>query len=660
MKRLHANDFSLDERLKFLTGSTDILFYDGGGKVKRIRVADGPLGLRYVVNGETRKATVMPSCLNLANTWDDSLAKLSSSVIADECIENDIDILLAPGVNIKRTPLNGRNFEYFSEDPLLAGNMAKEFIMGAEEKGVGTSLKHFALNNSEYERMAQSSEADERTMREIYFKAFEIALKANPSTVMCSYNPVNGVFSAENRKLLKDTLRDKFGFNGVIMSDWGSVQNSARSVKATLDVRMPYDERAFGELMSALESGELSEEEVNESVERVLDLIYKLDGAEKKVETTKKERHEISERIAEEGIVLLKNEDGILPIKSGKIEVAGWFSAHPALSGEGSARVVTDYDIRPLGEEIKKYLLGAEIIVPPLSSAPNAGWYDKYTTTMCYDADAVIYCTGTGEKLEGEGFNRFRLRLPEMDEVRIHNLAKFNKNVIVCIYSGSAVDVSPWIDEVKGVIYVGYAGEGVHEALAKLMCGKANFSGKLSETFPRSLEDTFVKKNMGDGFYDKYDEGVLVGYRYYDTKGIDVAFPFGYGKSYSEFNYSDLKVEKTGETDFKVSFTVENTSDFSGKEIAEVYVREVFPKVTRPEKELAGYKKLPVKAHKKAEFTVDLSFDAFAYYSTVFDDFVVDGGWYEILVGSSSRDIKLKERVKIEFSGLYDFKKKNG
>lgn len=648
MKRHFAKDFSLKEKLGFLTGRTDNRLYSADGKVKEVLVSDGPCGLRLVTGGVKRKATALPSPSVIANSFDPSLSYLSGKTIADECIESGVDVLLAPGVNIKRTPLNGRNFEYFSEDPFLSGVMGREFIKGVEEKGVGTSLKHYCLNNSEYERMAQCSEADDRTMHEIYLKSFKIALEGKPSTVMCAYNPVNGVFAAENKKILKDILRGEMGFDGVIVSDWTAVKNSARSVKAGLDLRMPSDENAMAELEEGLNNGTITEADVDAAVDRILNLIYRCEDADKKVEIDKKTRHETAKRIAKEGIVLLKN-DGILPLKSGRIEVAGWFSGHAPLTALGSAEVETDYDVRPLGEEIKRLLPDAEIVTPPLSSRANAGWYDKYTTTLSYDADTVIYCTGPGRENEGEGLNRFSLRLPEMDEQRIKNLVKANGNVIVVLYSGSAVDVSPWIDGVKGLIFAGYAGEGEHEALSELLCGKANFSGKLSETFPKSLDDTFMKKNMGDGFVDWYNDGIFVGYRYYDREEKEVSFPFGFGLSYTEFEYSDLKAEKISDTDVKVSFSIKNVGKTDGKEAAQVYVKEVFPRVVRPEKELVAFDKVELKAGEKKTVEFTLGFDAFSHYSTVYDDFIIDEGWFEILIGASSRDIRLKEKIKIDF-----------
>ena len=527
---IDIKSLTLCEKLRLLTGRNTWQLETANGKLPDVFLSDGPHGLRMqdIQTNQTKKATAMPTLSLLANTWDTDLAYLDGQTIADDCIENGADVLLAPGVNIKRTPLCGRNFEYFSEDPYLAGMMAKAYIEGVQNKGVGTSLKHFCLNNREYDRSFQTSEVDERALHEIYLPAFEIAIKAKPWTVMCSYNPINGIWAAENKKMLKGVLRDQLGFDGVIVSDWYAVHQSARAVKATLDLEMPYRDNAFEELKLAYESGYLTDEEIDERVEKVLKLIEKVSTAKKKVEFTKEQRHENAVKIAREGIVLLKNEGEILPLKGGKILFAGPFSGCNAFGGFGSSEVQTDYKIRHIKDEVADRLPSAEIFA-------SAGGVDaglrvgkiKEVFKSAYSADTVVLCVGTGNMTEGESWDRTTLRLTPPQEDLILGVAKVNKNVVVVLHAGSAVDMSPWIDKVKGVVLLGLSGEGGQQAIADILTGKACPCGKLSETYPISLSDTPTGEDRGNGFAERYNEGIFVGYRYYDYNEKEVLFPFG-------------------------------------------------------------------------------------------------------------------------------------
>ena len=643
-------NLTLEEKLRLLTGKDTWRLSDANGKLPEVFLADGPHGLRMCneADGTTKPATAMPNLCVVASTWDPELAYLDGATIADDCIENDAQVLLAPGVNIKRTPLCGRNFEYLSEDPFLAGELAKAYIEGVQSKGIGTSLKHFCANNREYDRNSQTSEIDERTLREIYYPAFETALKAEPWTVMCSYNPVNGVYASENRKLLQNVLRDEFGFNGIVVSDWCAVHNGVRAVKAACDLRMPYVPEAYDELKTAYDEGWLTEAEIDERIENILRFIEKTENDKKIVTTTKEQRHENAAKIAREGIVLLKN-DGILPLKGGKTVVSGQFHEHPVLGGGGSAFVRTEYKCAPLADELRKRLgEKAEIVVPRLVLRGVHVKYIKNIAEAAYNADAVVLCVGTGPQVESEDYDRITLRLTPNQEDLILNAAKVNENVIVVLHAGSAVDVSPWIDHVKAVVLVGFAGEAAHEATADILVGAACPCGKLAETFPIHLEDTPTGEARGNGSYERYSEGVLVGYRWYDTKNKEVMFPFGHGLSYAEFEYSDLAIEKNGETDYEVSFTVKNVSNVDGKEIAQVYVRDVVTMVERPEKELKGFAKTALKAGESKRISVKLNERSFAYYNTALDKWHVDNGDFEILVGASSRDIRLKGRIRIE------------
>ena len=650
--KIKAQDLSLEEKFRLLCAEDIWQTNSLGGKLRSVRVSDGPHGLRKTngwydnpVNG-----TAMPNLSLIACSWDRSAAKLDGATIADDCIENGVDILLAPGVNIKRTPLCGRNFEYFSEDPYLAGELGKAFIEGVQEKGVGTSLKHFACNNREYNRLYQSSEVDERTLQEIYFPAFRKSLEAKPWTVMCSFNPVNGVLSFENEKLLKKTLRKQFGFEGTILSDWDNVRNSYKSLKAGLDVRFPYCETAFSELKNAYEKGLITDEEIDFSVNKVLELITKAETAVKKTTTDKKQRHRIAADLAKECMVLLKNEGDVLPLKGGSVCVLGNFAANPTVGGGGSAYAVPSYQQENLAallnkknSGIKAKYIGEFVADPCFYRCVNV----RAALSAAYKADVAVVCAGNTEVQETEDFDRPSMRLNAVQEDLILKVAEVNPETVVLLYTGSAVDMSPWIDKVKAVLWVGFAGEGANEAAAEILCGNCSPCGKLSETYPLSLEDTPDKGFAGTGLYNVYAEGIFVGYRHYDKAKKEVLFPFGHGLSYAFFEYSDLKIEKRGETDYIVRYKITNLSDTDAKEISQVYVKDVFSSLSRPEKELKGFEKTLIKAHDSAEIAVSLDFSSFAYYSPALERFYVENGDFEILVGASSRDIRLSYRIEI-------------
>lgn len=655
MKKYDVKDFSLEEKAILLAGRDVWNTHTLGGKLPAVCMNDGPHGLRKVKEnnageGETLKSTAMPNFVTVANSWNPEMAYLDSATIADDCIEQGTDVLLAPGVNIKRTPLCGRNFEYFSEDPFLAGELAKSYISGLQDKGVGACIKHFAANDREYDRSFQTSELDERTFREIYYPAFEKGLEAKPWMVMCSYNPVNGVYASENKKLLKDTLRGDFGFNGLIVSDWGAVHSSWRAVRATLDLCMPGVDQTK-EILEAVKDGRLTEAEVDFCAQNVLNLAMKKEEADKtkKTQYTKEQRHENAVAVAKEGIVLLKNEDEILPLRKGKILTVGFWANNPPRGGTGSSTVQTEFVQKPLCELMQEKL-GKNATVEHARTefmGQNGGvWCVKDCYQKAYRSDVVVICAGPD--VEGEGMDKAGLRLPQRVEEIIRNTAKYNENVVVCLHAGTAVDMESWIDYVKAVVYVGFAGEGGNEALASVLTGETNPSGKLAETFPLCLEDTYCGENRGNGFVERYDDGIYVGYRYYDEYGLEVQFPFGHGLSYAEFEYSDLKIEKKGDTDYEVSYDITNRSDADGKEVSQVYVKDVFCMVSRPEKELKGFSKDFIKAGETKRVSVRLDRRAFAYYNVAMDDWHVENGEFEILVGASSRDLRLKGKIVVE------------
>lgn len=650
---IKLKDLTVDEKIQLLTGIDDWRLTMLDGKLPEVFLSDGPHGLRRVATskeggGETTVyATAMPNVVNLGNSWDKDLVKLNSSTIADDCVEKGSDVLLAPGVNIKRSPLCGRNFEYFSEDPVLAGTLGKAFIEGVQEKGIGTSLKHYAMNNSENDRYCASSEVDERTMREIYLKPFELAVQAQPTTVMCSYNKINGIHASENRYLLKEILRDTFGFQGIVVSDWGACHNRFKSLKATLDLCMPKKHDAFSQVKEALEKGWITEADLDFCAGNVLDFIDRLQKMKKlrRVEFTEEQRHLNAVKVATESMVLLKNEDDVLPLKK-KIKtcVIGEMAGSPATHAGGSSEVRTKFS-QPHLKDLLSEKLETEVTHECGYAGHMGGLINARAAIECAAAaDQVVVVVGEDASLVCEAMNRKDIRLYPRHEAIIENVARVNKNVVVVIEAGSAVDVSPFEGLVKGILYAGYGGDGTNEAIASLLSGETVPCGKLSETFPYSADDIVPDINFTRGGVDRYDEGLLYGYRGAEYRDIPVIYPFGYGLSYASFRYENLEIEKTGETSYRVSYDIYNDSDFDAKEISEVYVGDVSARVLRPVKELKAFSKDLIPARGKKRVTVELDRSAFAYYSTNLKDWYVENGAFDIYVCASSDDVRLKGR----------------
>lgn len=655
-----TENLTTEEKLRLLTAKSGFTTEDLDGKMPVLTVADGPAGLRIETESfpKGKPSLCYPAPHVIANSWNRKLAERVGEAIASDCIDEGVDILLAPGVNIKRIPLCGRNFEYFSEDPYLAGALASEYICGVQSLGIGASLKHFCANNREWDRGFQSSEIDERTLMEIYVKPFEIAIRdAKPWTVMCAYNPVNGVYASENGYLLKKLLRERLGFKGVVISDWGAVHDRCRALAASLDLEFPYNPSAFGCLSKGLDEGKIHLREVDESAERLVALLEKKEREKPKRKALSQTlRRETALKGAREGIVLLKNEN-LLPLKSVKrLAVLGSLAETPSVSGGGSARVVPSERPETLAKELSGLLQDCKIdyyggyvyssSILPVALPQISG--QNEAAKLAYHSDAVIIVVGTNQLLETECYDRNSLRLPPELEKFILDISKENENIAVVVESGGAVDMTAWIDKVKAVVYTGFAGQYMNRALAEILTGKICPSGKLSESFPLSLDDTPTGTRRGDGFAERYSEGIFVGYRWYDKEQKEVLFPFGFGLSYTSFEYSDLRLGRLKDGKVKVSFRLKNTGDRTGKEIVQIYVCQRHAPVTRPEKELKAFDKVELKAGEEKLITAELCREDFAVWSVVHERWHVFGGDFEVLAGASSRDVRLSARLTIE------------
>ena len=631
-----------------------------------IMVTDGPHGLRKQnqektaagdVLGNSAPATCFPTASATASSWDTELICEMGKALGDECLKENVSVLLGPGINMKRSPLCGRNFEYFSEDPFLAGKMAASFINGVQSKGVGTSLKHFAANNQECRRMTINTVADERALREIYLTAFEIAVKeSEPWTVMNAYNKLNGTYCAENKWLLTDVLRNEWGFNGIVVTDWGAENEIVDGIKAGKNLEMP-SSGGLGpqKIIKAVESGELDVNILDKNVDSIIELILK--GAENlhsNYNCDMDAHHLLARKIASESMVLLKNEDKILPLdKSKKIAFIGEMARYPRYQGAGSS-LINPTKLDSAYQEFLKngYRVAYSRGYDKTTDVPDENLISS-AVKLAEKADVVVIFAGLTEIYESEGFDRNHINLPPSHNALINAVAEKNSNVVVVLSGGSAVAM-PWLNNVKGVInglLLGQAGGG---ATFDVLTGKVNPSGKLSETYPLSLADTPSRNNFpGTLISVEYRESIFIGYRYYDKTEKDVLFPFGFGLSYTNFEYSDIKLSKKTITDSEaitVSFKVKNTGDCDGAEIAEVYVASPESKIFKAPKELKGFKKVFLKTGEEKTIEIELNKRSFAFYNVNINDWHVETGEYKILVGASSRDILLTDTVSITSS----------
>ena len=629
--------------------------------IPKVMVSDGPHGLRkqdekgdHLGINDSIKAVCFPPAVLSACSFDRGLMEEMGKAIGREAQANDVSVVLGPAVNIKRSPLCGRNFEYYSEDPYLAGEIAAAFVKGVQSQHVGTSIKHFAANNQEYRRMSSSSEVDERTLREIYFPAFETAVKkAQPYTFMCSYNQINGTFASENKWLLTDVLRGEWGFKGYVMSDWGAVNDRVKGLEAGLELEMPAsggDNDAM--IVKAVKDGALEEKILNQAVERILRIIFEYADHRKPQEFTMEKDHEEAQHIAEESMVLLKNENHILPLKtSEKAAFIGGFARNPRFQGGGSSHI----NCFKTTNVLDSVPCDAQVVYAEGFPA-DRDFYDKAladeAVKAAAEADKAVIFAGLPESFESEGYDRSHMRLPECQNRLITEILKVQPNTVIVLHNGSPVEM-PWLGEIKGLLETYLGGQAGGAAAANILYGKINPSGKLAETMPLKLSDNPSYLNFGGGEKVEYREGIFVGYRYYDTKEMDVAFPFGYGLSYTTFAYSNLKLSMENPTEkdtVMVYADVTNTGKSAGKEVVQLYIRDLTGSAIRPEKELKGFEKVFLEPGETKTVTMELNKRSFAWYNTELHDWFAASGDYEILVGASSRDIRLTETLHLNSS----------
>ena len=630
-----------------------------------IMVCDGPHGLRKQ-NAENKKvgignsypATCFPTAVTTACSWDRDLIYKMGQALAEECLQHGVSVLLGPGVNMKRSPLCGRNFEYFSEDPELAGEMGAAFIAGVQSKGIGTSLKHFAGNSQEMKRMTSNSIIDERALREIYLRAFEKAVKkSQPWTVMNAYNLLNGTYCSENDWLQNKVLRDEWGFKGAVVSDWGAVNDRVAGLNAGNDLEMPSSGGVNdAKIVEAVKCGVIDETTLDERVDKLIDIILK--GAANKKPGYKfdvKAHNLLSRQIAEQSMVLLKNDGNILPLKRVEgeyVAVIGAFADNPRYQGAGSS-IINPTMI----DSGRRAFNNSPISVKFADGYDRSGKRkneDSYITEACNlakNASKAVVFIGLTDNYESEGFDRSTMKLPDGHNRLVEAVSRVNDNVIVVLEGGSPVEM-PWADDVKAILNAYLGGQSVAPAIVDVLTGKANPCGKLAETYPICLKDTPTSFRYPDSKEDvQYRESIFIGYRYYDKVERNVRFPFGFGLSYTSFEYSDIKLKKKNLTKgegAKVTFTIKNTGDVAGSEIAQVYVAKPESKIFRAPKELKGFVKIHLEPGEEKKVSVELDDRAFAFWNTATGDWCVESGEYRILVGASSRDIRLEAAAKMK------------
>ncbi len=622
-------------------------------------VSDGPHGLRkqdqsadHLGINDSIEAVCMPAACATASSFDRDQIRLMGQHIGDSCQHEEVSVVLGPAVNIKRSPLCGRNFEYFSEDPYLAGELSASYISGVQSRNVGTSIKHFAANSQEHRRMSSSSNVDERTLREIYFPAFETAVKkAQPWTVMCSYNKINGVYASEDPWLLTEVLRNEWGFEGYVVSDWGAVSNRAAGVAAGLDLEMPSSGGVNDKkVMQAVLTGKLDEKYVDQAVERFLTVQYRyLENAKPETPWDKEADHLLSAQIAADCMVLLKN-DGVLPLsKEDDIAFIGEFAAKPRFQGGGSSHIHC-FKTTSAVEAAQ----GLKVTYAQGYSAAKDEATDEMiaeAVAAAKDAKIAVVFAGLPDSYESEGYDRTHMRMPTCQNKLIEAVAAVNPNTVVVLHNGSPVEM-PWIGKVAAVLEAYLGGQAVGLATVNVLFGDVNPSGRLAETFPLKLSDNpSYLFYGGEGNEADYREGVFVGYRYYDKKDMDVLFPFGYGLSYTTFAYSDLRLsaqEITDQDTLTATVTVTNTGSRTGKTVVQLYVGDKESTVLRPVRELKGFQKVELAPGESKDVSFTLDKRSFAYWNTAIHDWHVESGEFTIEIGQSSRAIEVSGTVTVK------------
>lgn len=649
------NKMTLEEKAVFLSGRSEWETWEISRLgIPSIFCSDGPHGIRkqagagdHLGLNESLPATCFPTAATIANSWNEKLGEEIGEALGEEARILDVQILLGPGLNIKRSPLCGRNFEYFSEDPYLAGKMAASYIRGIQSKGVFACPKHFAVNSQELRRMAMNSVVDERTLREIYLTGFEIAVKeGGAKAIMSSYNEVNGTYANENEHLLQEILRNDWGFDGIVITDWGGSNDHITGVKAGSNLEMPAPGLdSARQLVKAVEENMLKEEELDNCVDALLEAVLTLNHKRvlKDSVLAEKEHHELARKAAAESAVLLKNEDNILPLlKDCKIAVIGDFAIEPRYQGAGSSMVNPTCI-----ETIEKMIANYEINVVGVSrgykrTGENDDVLKKETLDIAQAADIVLYCFGLDELSESEGLDRSHMRIPQNQIELLQALAQVNTNIVGIISAGSAVEM-PWNNCCKAILHGYLSGQAGAGAMLDIITGKINPSGRLSETYPVRYEDTPAFRYFPSTQRNsEYRESIYVGYRYFDTSKVRVQYPFGYGLSYTEFTYSDLCIDENG-----VRLKITNTGDRDGAEVVQMYVGLPNAIVFRPLKELKGFSKVFLKAGENREIHIPFDDKTFRYWNVKTNCWEVELGTYQIWVGASVSDIRLEGMIEV-------------
>ena len=622
--------------------------------IPQIWLSDGPHGLRkqagesdHLGLNPSVPATCFPTASAVANSWDAALGEEIGAALGEEAAAQEVSVVLGPGLNMKRNPLCGRSFEYFSEDPYLAGKLAAGYIRGIQSKGVAACPKHFAVNSQETRRMASDSIVDERTLREIYLTGFEIAVKeGHPRSIMSSYNLVNGTYANENKHLLMEILRGEWAFDGAVITDWGGSNDHALGVKngSTLEMPVPGGD-SVRELLAAVESGKISESDIDARLSELLPLVFDtkaaLDAAPREFDAAA--HHALARRAAEESLVLLKNEGSLLPLAAGtKVAVIGDFAKNPRYQGAGSSMVnSTQVDV------LLDKLIDSKLNVIGYQQGfdrhgkPDAA-LQKSACELATQADTVILCMGLDEIAESEGLDRSNLRLAQNQVDLLQAVAAVNPKIVVVLYSGSVVE-TPWLDNCQALLYAALGGQAGAGAVADALAGKVNPCGKLAETWPLTYADIPSAADFATRRKTvEYREGLYIGYRYFTTAEKAVRFPFGYGMSYTTFAYSDMAADEQG-----VSLTVTNTGSVAGTEIVQLYVAKKSSELFRPVRELKGFARVTLAPGEKQRITITLDDKAFRFWNVKANRWEIEGGEYELLVGASVEDIRLCEKISV-------------